>query len=594
MEGRSLFDASRQRTATLTVAAAVALVLGAIAFLVLQAEVFYSIDGAVKFIQAEAFRTSGFRSMALPYPGQRIDPDGLFVPFEPPFVFRGAGQYQSIFPSAFALLASLVVGLGPGALRALAIAGGALAAAGSGWLGDRGPRWILPAIVAFATPLWFYATGAGESTIALAASTWAFVVAMRGERGPDRLRQGYGESAEALRAKAEGPPPQGPPANAERLDAVAGLLLGFAAIFRDEALLLLPGLVYARYLTAGRATRWVTLLASVAAPILLMAAVDWVWLDRPPLAHLRHAVSLVNSVLPRARAVLPKLETLTWHERIDTMTFYWWLGDGGWLLAIGVTGSLIAAALMRRTRQGPVIVAAIVVSAVAIQIRDVGPLLAAPKFLTGLLRLAPFFLFACLPSAPGSGPSRTRRVALITTAACTLLTLLSLSTTGGKGLGPRLTMSLWPLLAAAALEGLDSWRRWAGTAWVRQPIVWGGGLLIAGSMVMELGVALPALAMRSHEDQEALALIRQIPDRVVVLDDDNLMQLMGPDYFTREVLFVAREDLWLRLGEALAADGEMRLLVISRRQPRDATMIPPFRFAESWSVSRYWVGRWVR
>jgi hypothetical protein len=553
--------------------AGIAVVLGAIAFLVLQAEVFYSIDGAVKFIQAEAFRTSGFRSMALPYPGQRIDPDGLFVPFEPPFVFRGIGQYQSIFPSAFAMLASLFVGLGPGALRALAIGGGALAAAGTAWLTDRGPRWSLAAIVAFATPLWFYATGAGESTIALAASTWAFVVAMRGQPG------------------AEVPPPQVVPPHA---DLIAGALLGLAAIFRDEALLLLPGLMYARHLTAGRATRWTTLLASVAAPILLMAAIDWAWLDRPPLAHLRHAVPLLNWVLPRARASLPRLETLTWHERIDTMTFYWWLGDGGWLLAIGVAASLIAAALARGTRQGPVVVTAIVVSAVAIQFRDVGPLLAAPKFLTGLLRLAPFFLFACLPAAPGSVPSRIRRVALITTAACTLLTLLSLSTTGGKGLGPRLTMSLWPLLAAAALEGLDSWRRWAGPAWVRRPIVWGGGLLIAGSVVMELGVALPALAVRSHEDREALALIRQIPDRVVVLDDDNLMQLVGPDYFTREVLFVAREDLWLPLGEALAADGEMRLLVISRREPRDATMIPPFRFAESWTVSRYWVGRWVR
>jgi hypothetical protein len=196
------------------------------------------------------------------------------------------------------MLASLVVGLGPGALRALAIAGGALAAAGSGWLGDRGPRWSLAAIVAFATPLWFYATGAGESTIALAASTWAFVVAMRGKR---------------------------------RADVIAGTLLGLAAIFRDEALLLLPGLVYARYLTAGRATRWVTLLASVAA-LRLMAAIDG-RLDRPPLAHLRHAVPLVSSVPLRARAVLPG--TLTWHQRIDTMT-YWWLGDGGWLLAIGV------------------------------------------------------------------------------------------------------------------------------------------------------------------------------------------------------------------------------------------------------------------
>jgi hypothetical protein len=559
--GRSAPHASRQRIATTLAAAGVAVVLGAIAFLVLKAEVFYSIDGAVKFIQAEAFRTSGFRSMALPYPGQRIDPDGLFVPFEPPFVFRGAGQYQSIFPSAFAMLASLVVGLGPGALRALAIGGGALAAAGTAWLTDLGPRWSLAAIVAFATPLWFYATGAGESTIALAASTWAFVVAMRGKR---------------------------------RADVIAGALLGLAAIFRDEALLLLPGLLYARSLAAGRAMRWVTLLASVAAPILLMAAIDWVWLDRPPLAHLRHAVPLLNSVLPRARAALPKLETLTWHERVDTVTFYWWLGDGGWLLAIGVAAALIAAALLRRSQLGPTLVAAIVVTAVAFQIRDVGPLVAAPKFLTGLLRLAPFFLFACLPAAPSAGPSMTRRVALITTAACMLLTLLSLSTTGGKGLGPRLTMSLWPLLAAAALEGLDSWRRWAGTAWVRRPIVWGGGLLIAGSLVMELGVALPALAVRSHEDQDALELIRQIPDRVVVLDDDVLMQLVGPEYFGREVLFVARPELWGPLGDALAADGQTRLLVISRQPLRDSTKIAPFRFAESWTVSRYWVGRWVR
>jgi hypothetical protein len=132
-------------------------------------------------------------------------------------------------------------------------------------------------------------------------------------------------------------------------------------------------------------------------------------------------------------------------------------------------------------------------------------------------------------------------VALITTAACTLLTLLSLSTTGGKGLGPRLTMGLWPLLAAAALEGLDSWRRWAGTAWVRRPIVWGGALLVAGSVVMELGVALPALAVRLHEDQEALALIRQIPisrrPRRRHFD-----AARRTEYFNREVLFVRGSD----------------------------------------------------
>jgi hypothetical protein len=569
VEARQVSDASRQRAATAGAGAGVAVLLGVIAFVVLNADVFYSIDGAVKFIQAEAFRRSGFRSMSLPYPGQRIDPEGLYVPFESPFVFRGAGHYQSIFPSAFAMLASVFVGMGPGALRALAIAGGALSAAGAIWLADRGPRWSLAVVVAFATPLWFYATGAGESSIALAASTWAFVVAMRGNRGP------------------EGPP-------SRRTDLLAGALLGGAAIFRDEALLLLPGLLYARYLIAGRAARWLTLLASIAAPILFMAVIDWAWLDRPPLAHLRHAVPLLNTVLPRARAVLPKLETLAWHERVDTMTFYWWLGDGSWLLALSVVAALVAAARLRRRRSGPAVVAAIVACAAALQIADIAPVVTSPKFVTGLLRLAPFFLFAFLPAAPGSGLSTVRRVALVTTATCMLLTLLTLSTTGGKGLGPRLTMSLWPLLAAAALEGMDTWRRWTGPAWMRRPIVWGGALLVAGSFVMELGVALPAVAVRAHEDQRALELVRQVPDRVVVLDDDVLMQLVGPEYFNREVLFVGRPDLRLRLGEALARKGESRLMMISRQQLKEPPNIPPFRFAESWTVSRYWIGRWVR
>jgi len=347
-------------------------------------------------------------------------------------------------------------------------------------------------------------------------------------------------------------------------------------------------------MAAGRSTRSVTLVASVAAPVLLMAAIDWVWLDRPPLAHLRHAVPLLNAALPRARAVLPKLDVLSWHERIDTMTFYWWLGDGGWLLAAALAALLVAAASLRRRPYGPMVVAAVVVCALALQISDVAPLVTAPRFLTGLLRLAPFFLFALLPAAPESPPSPTRRVALITAAACMGLTLLSLSTTGGKGLGPRLTMGLWPLLTAAALAGIESWRRWSGPGWVRRPIVWGGALLVAGSVVVELGVAMPALATRAREDQQALELIRQIPDRVVVLDDDVLMQLAGPEYFNRDVLFVARPDLWVPLGEALANDGTLRLLVISRQQPTEPKAIPPFHFAESWIVSRYWVGRWVR
>ena len=58
------------------------------------------------------------------------------------------------------------------------------------------------------------------------------------------------------------------------------------------------------------------------------------------------------------------------------------------------------------------------------------------------------------------------------------------------------------------------------------------------------------------------------------------------------------QDTFVRAYRALPrfrgeSSGRTWLLVIAR-QPRDSTRIAPFRFAESWTVSRYWVGRWVR
>ena len=102
----------------------------------------------------------------------------MFVPFEPPYVFRAASGYESVFSSGYAILAAPVIHLGPGVLRALSIFGGAATAFGTAWLGDRGPRWILAVIVAFATPRLVLRDGApARRTLALAASTLAFVLA---------------------------------------------------------------------------------------------------------------------------------------------------------------------------------------------------------------------------------------------------------------------------------------------------------------------------------------------------------------------------------------------------------------------------------
>ena len=198
----------------------VAAALAVLAWIVTSDDAPVELDTAVKVVQAAALWSTGFRSMAIPYPGSAIDPMGIFFPFSPPFVFLSGGQYQSIFPSVYAVLSALVFPFGLAAQRALGVIGGAVAAAACGLLPDHRPQAIPVWLLALATPVWFYAIANGEAAVALAFSTTAFAIALW-ESGP-------------------------------RTDLVAGALLGVAAIVRDEMMLLVPGLLFARYLSVGR------------------------------------------------------------------------------------------------------------------------------------------------------------------------------------------------------------------------------------------------------------------------------------------------------------------------------------------------------
>ena len=148
-------DSSSNRRLVLLVVAGAALILGVIAFGLLRGDTFGSIDSSIKFLQASAFAASGFRSTALPYAALALDPGQMFVPFDPPYVFRGASGYESVFSSGYAILAAPVIRLGPGVLRALSIFGGAATASGTAWLAERGPRWVPAVLITFATPVWY-------------------------------------------------------------------------------------------------------------------------------------------------------------------------------------------------------------------------------------------------------------------------------------------------------------------------------------------------------------------------------------------------------------------------------------------------------
>jgi hypothetical protein len=547
------------RAVTSFIFLASAIALAAIAYWPLRGDTFITIDAAIKFLQASALVDSGFESTALPYPASAIDVDSLFVPFDPPYVFRNAGGYESIFPTAYAMLTAPIVHLGPGALRVLSIFGGAAAAVATGWLSERGPRWVPAILILFATPVWYYATSSGEVTLALAASTLAFVLA----------------TSEAS------------------VDLFCGLLIGSAAIVRDESLLLVPGLLYARYRYARGSMRVLPLLAGVVAPVVLFALLDDLWLKRPMLAHLRHAVPMLNLVLPRSHAILPALPRLSWPDRYATIVHYWMLGGGTLLIAGAIVVLLLLAFLLRRKSLGAIVVALVLIAAAVLQWHDIIPLLSAPRFIAGLLHLSPFLLFALLPAAPGSSEGPARAVALVTSGAFLALTWITLSTAAGKGLGPRLTMALWPLLVAASWDCFRSWWRWPGPQIIRGAIIGSGAALIAGSLVMELAVALPAWTGRVRADEDALNAVRAAHGKVVVLNDDVDMQLVGAEYFRRRVMFVARPELWVPLAARLAASGEREFLAVSRT-PDAPREIPPFHLADEQLVSRYHLQHFVR
>lgn len=543
----------------LLVVVGTAVALGLIAFGPLRGDTFGSIDSSIKFLQASALAASGFRSMALPYPAFALDPSGTFVPFDQPYVFRGASGYEGVFSSAYAILAAPVIHLGPGVLRALSILGGAATAAGAAWLAERGPRWVPAVLITFATPVWYYATSSGETTLALAASTLAFVLATR-----------------------EGP-----------VDVPCGLLIGAAAVLRDESLLLVPGLLYSRYRYARGSSAILPVLLGAAAPVAIVAVADQLWLHRPILAHLRHAVPMLNAVLPRSRALLPELPALSWTDRYNTIVHYWLLGGGTPVIAMAIALTLVGAFALRHRRAGPMVVALVLLGAAIAEWRDILPLLATPRFAAGLLQLSPFLLFALLPLPPGASQGPARAVALVTSGVFILVTWITLSTAAGKGLGPRLTIALWPLLVASAWDGFRAWGRWAGPRPVRATIVVAGLALIAGSLVMELAVALPAWASRVRDDERALSALRSNPREVVVLNDDADMALVGADYFTRPVMFVDHPRRWRPLAAQLATSGEREFLAVSR-VPNAPAMMAPFHLADERVVSRYQLQHFIR
>ena len=179
----------------------------------------------------------------------------------------------------------------------------------------------------------------------------------------------------------------------------------------------------------------------------------------------------------------------------------------------------------------------------------------------------------------------------LTSAIYLLLAFGGADTTGGKALGPRLLLPLFPILAVAAIMRLDQYSRSArrldrATAGV-------GVALVAMAIAINLGGTLPAYYGRNSDDLKIVQAVRETPDRIVVTDDQFTAQLLFTLYYRKILLLADTEALGERLGAHLAAARIPSVVLVTRYSETKVTL-PPYRRHRTELRGRMTIQYWTR
>ncbi len=387
--------------------------------------------------------------------------------------------------------------------------------------------------------------------------------------------------------------------NHRRSLAVAGVLVGVAALFRDESLLVAPGLVAARWL-AGRRTPnhllgdTALMAVGVVAPLALMAIVDSQLYQRPASAHLLHATGPLQQWLPASSAAaLPDLVVLSSSQRFEVIVQQWLIGLGTTTQKLQLLGALAIAVALRWTTRSSLGLIAVVGYVLVWRSVDLAALVQAPKFVGGLYRLCPFLLFALLPLPPGIRSSHARRLALLTGGLFLAITFVTINTVGGKPLGPRLLMPIIPLLTIAAWEGIVQWTRQLRVHRGDGVVGLFGVALLFVSVAIEAGSTIPAFVHRNRSDYVSVRRIADAPSRVIVIDNSFSIQIVTPLYRDHVVLLAQGAASATELARRLHVARVPAFTVLSRSDRPLLTFAPYARTSES-LTGRLVVQEWRR
>jgi hypothetical protein len=495
----------------------------------------YSGDIGVKYVQAQSLVRQDFRTLDIYYPGEFLDPERTFFPLRPPFVMTSAGATQAIFPPTSAVVQALAVAvLGYRGLILLSVVSGvAILWATQALVPDVDRRRVVFAL-GLASPLWFYAVSGWEHAPAVALGTAGFAAAFAG-----------GSRWSAL---------------------AAGLLVGGGAALRDETILLMPGVLLALWL---RDRSWRSLVfAAVGAALALgvAGAVEVLWFQRPAAAHLRHAVHVLQTAFGISDAPnpeLPVLAPMTLRERYETVVQYWLLGYGiQFWIAIGAAVYALGL-LLRFVFKSSIGILLAVAGACALAWIDLHEVVTAPKWLAGLMRVAPYSLFAFLPPPRAvTGDSRLPLVVVLTSIAYLAIAFAGVDTTGGKSLGPRLLLPLLPLVVASALIRIRAYV--SAPSRIDRLIGFAGVALVLMTLVIHVYGTTYAYYHRNRIDARVVEILRASPERLVIADDVFTAQLLLPLYDRKIVLLADSPEAGAALAALLVRERITSAVVVSR------------------------------
>ena len=240
----------------------------------------------------------------------------------------------------------------------------------------------------------------------------------------------------------------------------------------------------------------------------------------------------------------------------------------------------------------------------AFAVLDAWELLTEPKWLAGLQRVAPFLVCAVLPRPPARPASAAYAAArpqhafsswfpaatVFATVVYLLVAFAGVDTSGGKSLGPRLLLPLFPILAVAAIMRIDQY--WHSARWVDRA-TGAVGIALAVMAISIHVAALRAYHHRNSDDLKILEAVRETPHRIVVADNEFTAQLLFTLYHRKILLLADTEELGERLGAHLAA-ARIPSVVLVTRYSETKVALPPYRRHRTELRGRMTIQYWTR